>query len=290
MSMTRSPAAWVSMSPPGAGFWQRSHWHVVHRSTHLATPPTPIGGALGPSRPRSPRQCPQIAEMCCGIRQSDLPPARCDGLTRRGCSSSGENGVRILHVNKFVYRRGGAEVHARRGAAAARSRPRGRAVRHGAPRQHRGSPAADTFPPEVELEPAPRGLAGVTASARMVWSLSSSHGMARALELPAGRRALPQHLPPALPVDPRASASRRRPLRHDAARLQAGLPELPDARPRTALRRLCGASLLNAARDAASRAPSPPAPCCRSSPRSTASWAPTTLSTSSSAQAGSSPG
>ena len=57
--------------------------------------------------------------------------------------------------------------------------------------------------------------------------------------------------------------------------------------------RLCDAcvegSLLNAARRRCKSGSSPPAPCCRWNPRSTASWAPTTLSTSSSAQASSSP-
>jgi glycosyltransferase involved in cell wall biosynthesis len=45
-----------------------------------------------------------------------------------------------------------------------------------------GLPLADTFPSYVELEPPPPGLAGLAASARMVWSPSSSRGMARALE------------------------------------------------------------------------------------------------------------
>lgn len=40
----------------------------------------------------------------------------------------------------------------------------------------------DTFASRVELEPAPGGLAGVAASARMIWSPSSRRGLARAIE------------------------------------------------------------------------------------------------------------
>ena len=98
-------------------------------------------------------------------------------------SERGVSGVRILHVNKFVYRRGGAEGYML--DVAELQREAGHEVtffgmEH--PDTIEGLPLRDTFPPEVELEPPPRGLAGVAASARMVWSLSSSRGMARALE------------------------------------------------------------------------------------------------------------
>jgi glycosyltransferase involved in cell wall biosynthesis len=95
----------------------------------------------------------------------------------------GESGVRILHVNKFVYRRGGAEGYML--DVAGLQRAAGHEVEFfgmAHPDNIDGLALADTFPPHVELEPAPRGLAGIAASARMVWSLSSSHGMARALE------------------------------------------------------------------------------------------------------------
>ena len=91
--------------------------------------------------------------------------------------------MRILHVNKFVYRRGGAEGYML--DVAELQRAAGHEVElfgMAHPDNIEGLALADTFPPHVELEPAPRGLAGVTASARMVWSLSSSHGMARTLE------------------------------------------------------------------------------------------------------------
>jgi glycosyltransferase involved in cell wall biosynthesis len=91
--------------------------------------------------------------------------------------------VRILHVNKFVYRRGGAEGYML--DVAEMQRAAGHDVElfgmdH--PDTVDGLALRDTFPPEVELEPPPRGLAGVAAGARMVWSVSSQRGMARALE------------------------------------------------------------------------------------------------------------
>lgn len=91
--------------------------------------------------------------------------------------------MRVLHVNKFLYRRGGAEsymldlaeLQTRRGHQVELFGMR-------SPEDVDGLSLSDTFPPHVELEPAPRGLAGIAAGARMVWSLSSSRGMARALE------------------------------------------------------------------------------------------------------------
>lgn len=49
------------------------------------------------------------------------------------------------------------------------------------PDNDRPLPLEDTFAPHVELEPAPPGLAGVAAGARMIWSRSSSRGLERAL-------------------------------------------------------------------------------------------------------------
>lgn len=91
--------------------------------------------------------------------------------------------VRILHVNKFVYRRGGAEGYML--DVAALQRAAGHAVEvfgMAHPDTVEGLPLRDTFAPYVELEPPPRGLAGIAAGARMVWSPSSARGMARALE------------------------------------------------------------------------------------------------------------
>jgi glycosyltransferase involved in cell wall biosynthesis len=91
--------------------------------------------------------------------------------------------VRILHVNKFLYRRGGAESYML--DLAELQRRSGHTVElfgmtH--PDNLDDLPLADTFPSHVELEPAPRGVAGLVAGGRMVWSLQSSRGMARALE------------------------------------------------------------------------------------------------------------
>ncbi|WP_374968281.1 glycosyltransferase [Terrabacter sp. BE26] len=90
--------------------------------------------------------------------------------------------MRILHVNKFLYRRGGAEGYML--DVAALQRAAGHEVGlfgmdH--PENDAPQPLRDTFPPFVELEPAPRGLAGIRASARMVWSGSSARGIERAI-------------------------------------------------------------------------------------------------------------
>lgn len=91
--------------------------------------------------------------------------------------------MRILHVNKFLYRRGGAEGYMFDVAALQRSA--GHEVGFFGmdhPENDRPLPLEHTFAPHVELEPAPGGLAGVAAAARMVWSRSSARGMAAALE------------------------------------------------------------------------------------------------------------
>lgn len=90
--------------------------------------------------------------------------------------------MRILHVNKFLYRRGGAEGYML--DVVGLQRERGHTVevfgmQH--PDNDAPLPLQDTFPPYVELEPAPGGLAGVAASARMLWSPSSGRGMAQAI-------------------------------------------------------------------------------------------------------------
>jgi glycosyltransferase involved in cell wall biosynthesis len=90
--------------------------------------------------------------------------------------------MRILHVNKFLYRRGGAEGYMLDVAAlqAAAGHEVGFfGMDH--PENDVPQPLGDTFPPFVELEPPPSGLAGIRASARMVWSTSSARGMERAI-------------------------------------------------------------------------------------------------------------
>ena len=91
--------------------------------------------------------------------------------------------VRILHVNKFLYRRGGAEGYML--DVAELQRQSGHLVDFWAmqhPENDRGHGLADTFAPYVELEPAPGGLAGLKAGARMVWSPASGRGIAKAID------------------------------------------------------------------------------------------------------------
>jgi glycosyltransferase involved in cell wall biosynthesis len=90
--------------------------------------------------------------------------------------------VRILHVNKFLYRRGGAEGYLL--DVAAMQRDAGHVVEYWGmdhPDNEPALPLADTFPSYVELEPPPGGLAALGAGARMVWSRESRRGLARAV-------------------------------------------------------------------------------------------------------------
>jgi glycosyltransferase involved in cell wall biosynthesis len=90
--------------------------------------------------------------------------------------------VRILHVNKFLYRRGGAEAYMLDLAALQREAGHAVAVwgmHH--PENPAGLPLEDTFAPHVELDPPPGGIAGLAAGGRMIWSPSSARGIAAAL-------------------------------------------------------------------------------------------------------------
>lgn len=91
--------------------------------------------------------------------------------------------MRILHVNKYLYRRGGAEGYAL--DVAERQESRGHQVAFFG-MQHPENPPLpleDLFPALVELDPPPAGLAAkATAAGRMLWSPSSRTGMARAVE------------------------------------------------------------------------------------------------------------
>lgn len=91
--------------------------------------------------------------------------------------------MRILHVNKFLYRRGGAEGYMLDVAALQRSA--GHEVEFFA-MQHPDNESPQllerTFPSHVELDPAPGGLAGLRAAARMVWSPASERGLRAALD------------------------------------------------------------------------------------------------------------
>jgi glycosyltransferase involved in cell wall biosynthesis len=86
--------------------------------------------------------------------------------------------MRILHVNKFLYRRGGAEAYMLDLAelqAQAGHEIAFFGMRHP---ENPSLPFADAFPSFVELEPPPeRVSARVTAAARMVYSPSSRRGI-----------------------------------------------------------------------------------------------------------------
>jgi len=91
--------------------------------------------------------------------------------------------LRILHVNKFLYRRGGAEGYLLDVADLQRAAGHEVALwgmRH--PDNLPQLPLADTFASYVELDPPPGGLGGVAASARMLWSPASARALARALD------------------------------------------------------------------------------------------------------------
>lgn len=91
--------------------------------------------------------------------------------------------MRILHVDKFLRRTGGAAVYML--DVAARQRAAGHEVEFFSMQDDRNVEAtyADLFPPNVSLEPPPPGLRGrIGTAGRMVWSLSAARGMAAVVE------------------------------------------------------------------------------------------------------------
>jgi hypothetical protein len=92
--------------------------------------------------------------------------------------------MRVLHVNKFLYRRGGAEGYML--DLAGLQRAQGDEVgffgmQH--PDNDQPQPFARWFPGYVELESAPEGVRGkAAAAARMVWSTSARRGITHVLE------------------------------------------------------------------------------------------------------------
>ncbi|MDG4764917.1 glycosyltransferase [Solwaraspora sp. WMMD406] len=91
--------------------------------------------------------------------------------------------MRVLHVNKFLYRRGGAEGYLLDLADLQRSAGDEVAffgMTH--PDNDNSLPYAGHFPPYVELEPPPRGLAPrIAAAGRMIWSPASRRGLAQVI-------------------------------------------------------------------------------------------------------------
>lgn len=92
--------------------------------------------------------------------------------------------MRILHVNKFLYRRGGAEGYML--DLADLQRGQGHQVEFFGMRHESDDGAArfaQHFPHQVDLEPPPERAADrLRAAARMMWSSSSRRGMAAVVE------------------------------------------------------------------------------------------------------------
>jgi glycosyltransferase involved in cell wall biosynthesis len=86
--------------------------------------------------------------------------------------------MRILHVNKFLYRRGGAETYML--DLAALQRQAGHEVEFFAMRHPENVPARfePWFPPQVDFEPAPTTLPEqVRGAGRLLWSRSAAAGI-----------------------------------------------------------------------------------------------------------------
>ena len=91
--------------------------------------------------------------------------------------------MRILHVNKFLYRRGGAEGYML--DVSAMQRAAGHDVAHFgmAHPQNEPTPYAAHFPSQVEFEPPPPGTAGkVRGMGRLLWSRSARRGIEAVLD------------------------------------------------------------------------------------------------------------
>lgn len=90
--------------------------------------------------------------------------------------------MRVLHVNKFLYRRGGAEGYML--DVAELQRNAGDEVAFFGMRHPDNEPQRyeSWLPDLIDLEPAPRGLRKAPAAARMIWSTSSRRGMGEVLQ------------------------------------------------------------------------------------------------------------
>lgn len=91
--------------------------------------------------------------------------------------------MRILHVNKFLYRRGGAEAYML--DVADLQRAAGHEVAFFAMRypENMPSPYERWFPSQVDFEPAPASIAGkVEGAGRLLWSTSAMRGMEQVIK------------------------------------------------------------------------------------------------------------
>ena len=92
--------------------------------------------------------------------------------------------MRVLHVNKFLYRRGGAEGYLF-DVAELQERDGDEVAFFGMTHAENepGLPYAPHFPSRVDLEPPPPGLRGRAAAAgRMLWSTSARAGLRRVID------------------------------------------------------------------------------------------------------------
>lgn len=86
--------------------------------------------------------------------------------------------MRVLHVNKFLYRRGGAEAYMLDLARLQRERGDDVAFFGMQHPDNDPQPYADRFPSRVEFEPPPSSVLGkARAAARMFWSTSAARGI-----------------------------------------------------------------------------------------------------------------
>ncbi|MGH8905238.1 MAG: glycosyltransferase family 4 protein [Egibacteraceae bacterium] len=91
--------------------------------------------------------------------------------------------MRILHVNKFLYRRGGAEAYMEDVAALQRGAAHEVAFFGMAHPANGAQRFAEHFPPHLQLDPPPPTLAGrARAMGRMLWSAAAARGIAAVIE------------------------------------------------------------------------------------------------------------
>jgi glycosyltransferase involved in cell wall biosynthesis len=94
-----------------------------------------------------------------------------------------ERRLRILHVNKFLYRRGGAEAYMEDAAAQQQAAGHDVAFFGMDHPENTHLALARHFPRFVEMEPAPPGVAEkLRVAARTLWSRSAGQGMSAAIE------------------------------------------------------------------------------------------------------------
>ena len=119
--------------------------------------------------------------MTYGIRFDGLEPAQT--ATAAGDRERIGERVRILHVNKFAYRRGGAESYMLDLAELQRQAGHETALFAMTDSRNEPSPYSPHYPPHVEYDPMPDGVANkVRAGALMLWNRKAATGLAAVIE------------------------------------------------------------------------------------------------------------